>query len=315
MKNTNSDENQIISLIFPKTYTNIWFSPSFQHFSQSLNFTHIFHYIWTCYWFNSSCSLFFLYVLCESRLITKDLNRLIQMMLFYQLHCIILSKTPKHKNIVSWVLNLSLHFVIVSTVSLITFWTVHDDFHKQSDSLSHSFSHLRFIPIRLNFLRLNFVSNFFLHEIIKLNRTSMQEWILFYWRSILQRHAISREYRLQWVRCWINTNKHTLTLSLFDFSCSFDFNWFSWNRKIIEWHKQRRQVLQEKGMNPNIELVSTSSIENSFRMQKNILSYPVLTSQRMETTTFSQLKLRVNVPYVYVHQGSCEHRLVFTEVR
>jgi snRNA-activating protein complex subunit 3 len=88
-----------------------------------------------------------------------------------------------------------------------------------------------------------------------------------------------------------------------------------YSAKIIEWHAQRRRVMKEKGMSPDGENNELTNFGNTFGIQKNILSYPTLNSQRMELTTFSQLKLRVNTPYVYVHQGCCEHRLVFTEVR
>ncbi|CAN7940025.1 unnamed protein product, partial [Ixodes hexagonus] len=38
-------------------------------------------------------------------------------------------------------------------------------------------------------------------------------------------------------------------------------------------------------------------------------------SRRMETTRFVDLELRLGYPYVYVHQGHCEHLLVFSDLR
>ena len=35
----------------------------------------------------------------------------------------------------------------------------------------------------------------------------------------------------------------------------------------------------------------------------------------MTSTTFQQLLLRLHVPYVFVHQGDCEHVLIFTDIR
>ncbi|XP_077503950.1 snRNA-activating protein complex subunit 3-like isoform X2 [Amblyomma americanum] len=35
----------------------------------------------------------------------------------------------------------------------------------------------------------------------------------------------------------------------------------------------------------------------------------------MEDVTFEQLEIRLGYPYVYVHQGSCEHLLVFSDIR
>uniref|UniRef100_A0A6M2E536 snRNA-activating protein complex subunit 3 n=1 Tax=Amblyomma tuberculatum TaxID=48802 RepID=A0A6M2E536_9ACAR len=35
----------------------------------------------------------------------------------------------------------------------------------------------------------------------------------------------------------------------------------------------------------------------------------------MEDTTFNQLELRLGYPYVYVHQGNCEHLVVFSDMR
>lgn len=36
---------------------------------------------------------------------------------------------------------------------------------------------------------------------------------------------------------------------------------------------------------------------------------------RMEESTFSDLELRLGYPYVYVHQGYCEHLMVFSDMR
>ncbi|KAA6371625.1 MAG: putative snRNA transcription factor, partial [Streblomastix strix] len=41
----------------------------------------------------------------------------------------------------------------------------------------------------------------------------------------------------------------------------------------------------------------------------------ILNSRKMEETTFIDLNIRIGQPYLYVHQGNCEHNIVFTEVR
>jgi len=38
-------------------------------------------------------------------------------------------------------------------------------------------------------------------------------------------------------------------------------------------------------------------------------------NETMETTCFKDLKLRLGYPYVYCHQGNCEHIIVFTDMR
>jgi snRNA-activating protein complex subunit 3 len=40
-----------------------------------------------------------------------------------------------------------------------------------------------------------------------------------------------------------------------------------------------------------------------------------LTSRKMEETTFQELTVRIGVPYIYVHQGNCEHMLIVSDVR
>jgi len=41
----------------------------------------------------------------------------------------------------------------------------------------------------------------------------------------------------------------------------------------------------------------------------------MVVSCRMEQTKFEDLTIRLNTPYLYVHQGNCEHFFVFTELR
>jgi snRNA-activating protein complex subunit 3 len=38
-------------------------------------------------------------------------------------------------------------------------------------------------------------------------------------------------------------------------------------------------------------------------------------SQRMELTHFIDLKARLGQPYCYMHQGDCEHIIIFTDLR
>nr|XP_047139374.1 snRNA-activating protein complex subunit 3 isoform X2 [Hydra vulgaris] len=41
----------------------------------------------------------------------------------------------------------------------------------------------------------------------------------------------------------------------------------------------------------------------------------LFTSAIMENTTFSDLKIRLGYPYLYCHQGNCEHLIVFNDMR
>eukprot|EP00771_Trimastix_marina_P004157 gnl/Trimastix_PCT/898.p1 GENE.gnl/Trimastix_PCT/898~~gnl/Trimastix_PCT/898.p1 ORF type:complete len:351 (-),score=112.88 gnl/Trimastix_PCT/898:17-1069(-) len=41
----------------------------------------------------------------------------------------------------------------------------------------------------------------------------------------------------------------------------------------------------------------------------------VFAQKKMEDTTFLDLTLRIGAPYLYCHQGNCEHAIVFTEIR
>lgn len=35
----------------------------------------------------------------------------------------------------------------------------------------------------------------------------------------------------------------------------------------------------------------------------------------METTKLNELTVRIGCPYLYLHQGNCEHLLVFSDIR
>lgn len=35
----------------------------------------------------------------------------------------------------------------------------------------------------------------------------------------------------------------------------------------------------------------------------------------METSSFNMIDLRLGYPYLYMHQGNCEHLIVFTDAR
>ncbi|XP_048583981.1 snRNA-activating protein complex subunit 3 isoform X2 [Nematostella vectensis] len=41
----------------------------------------------------------------------------------------------------------------------------------------------------------------------------------------------------------------------------------------------------------------------------------IFTSQKMETKRFDELVVRLGYPYVYCHQGDCEHLIIFTDLR
>ena len=40
-----------------------------------------------------------------------------------------------------------------------------------------------------------------------------------------------------------------------------------------------------------------------------------MTSEKMEDTLFLNLSVRLGQPYCYMHQGDCEHLVVFTDIR
>ena len=41
----------------------------------------------------------------------------------------------------------------------------------------------------------------------------------------------------------------------------------------------------------------------------------LFTSKRMEDVVFDDLKIKLGYPYLYCHQGNCEHLLIFTDLR
>lgn len=41
----------------------------------------------------------------------------------------------------------------------------------------------------------------------------------------------------------------------------------------------------------------------------------LFTSKRMEDVVFEDLKIRLGYPYLYCHQGNCEHLIIFTDLR
>ncbi len=43
--------------------------------------------------------------------------------------------------------------------------------------------------------------------------------------------------------------------------------------------------------------------------------YGTCTSKKMEETKFEELTIKLGYPYVYTHQGNCEHLLVFRDLR
>jgi hypothetical protein len=43
--------------------------------------------------------------------------------------------------------------------------------------------------------------------------------------------------------------------------------------------------------------------------------YGVCTSKKMEETKFEDLTIKLGYPYVYTHQGNCEHLLIFRDLR
>ncbi|XP_063044711.1 snRNA-activating protein complex subunit 3 [Engraulis encrasicolus] len=43
--------------------------------------------------------------------------------------------------------------------------------------------------------------------------------------------------------------------------------------------------------------------------------FPEYTTEKMEDTTFNQLRMRIGYPYYYCHQGDCEHLMILTDMR
>jgi len=44
------------------------------------------------------------------------------------------------------------------------------------------------------------------------------------------------------------------------------------------------------------------------------ISTPITVSAAGMATTFGELHLQLHVPYLYCHQGECEHHMIFTDV-
>ena len=44
-------------------------------------------------------------------------------------------------------------------------------------------------------------------------------------------------------------------------------------------------------------------------------NFPSYETAKMEDTKFMDLKIKVGFPYLYCHQGDCEHLVIITDVR
>lgn len=44
-------------------------------------------------------------------------------------------------------------------------------------------------------------------------------------------------------------------------------------------------------------------------------NFPPFSQAKMEDTRFVDLKLKVGFPYLYCHQGDCEHLVIITDIR
>ena len=49
--------------------------------------------------------------------------------------------------------------------------------------------------------------------------------------------------------------------------------------------------------------------------EKDHESYPDFQTAKMEDTKFLDLNVQLGVPYLYQHQGNCEHIIIFTDIR
>ena len=54
------------------------------------------------------------------------------------------------------------------------------------------------------------------------------------------------------------------------------------------------------------------SVIINWAKKSNVANY---SAQRMEDTNFSDLNVRLGQPYLYEHQGSCQHVVVFSDIR
>lgn len=43
--------------------------------------------------------------------------------------------------------------------------------------------------------------------------------------------------------------------------------------------------------------------------------FPTFQTAKMEETTFRDLKIKIGYPYLYCHQGDCEHVVIITDIR
>ena len=49
--------------------------------------------------------------------------------------------------------------------------------------------------------------------------------------------------------------------------------------------------------------------------RRNCPGLGLFTSKRMEDIVFEDLKIKLGYPYLYCHQGNCEHLIIFTDLR
>jgi hypothetical protein len=66
---------------------------------------------------------------------------------------------------------------------------------------------------------------------------------------------------------------------------------------------------------PSAVDLSKSLREWADEKRKEDASFPTFAMHRMEDIMFVDLTIRLNVPYLYVHQGTCEHVFVISDIR
>ncbi|XP_072167036.1 snRNA-activating protein complex subunit 3-like [Diadema setosum] len=59
----------------------------------------------------------------------------------------------------------------------------------------------------------------------------------------------------------------------------------------------------------------SAPVQEWLRQGKSDLIKGEVTSARMSEVTFNDLKVRLGYPYLYCHQGDCEHNITFTDIR
>jgi hypothetical protein len=75
-------------------------------------------------------------------------------------------------------------------------------------------------------------------------------------------------------------------------------------RTVIDWANAKRE---EELRQPMRDDARTPDEASAFQQQ--------YTAAKMEDTVWEDLKVRIGVPYLFCHQGNCEHRVIINDIR